>query len=162
MRLPPLLAAVLAAGTATAEPCPGQAVVVDCDISSTKRLTVCIGGGQASYAFGPAGAPELALTRPLGEMRGTAWAGVGRSIWEEIIFDVDEVSYMVWHSMDRLAEGNPVSGGVVVQRGDQTLANLECWPGTTAVSIFSISDGFAEAGFCWDRQAGRFELECEQ
>ena len=134
-------------------------MVVDCAIGS-KQLTVCIGGGEASYAFGPKGAPELAITQPLGQAQGTAWAGVGRSIWEEIIFFSGDVSYAVWHSVDRLTEGNPTSGGVVVTKADQTLADLQCKEGTADVSIFAISDGFAAAGFCWDRENYRFARSC--
>lgn len=139
--------------------CEGRTTVLDCAIGS-KQLTVCIGGGAASYAYGPKGAPELAVTQPLAQLQGTAWAGVGRSIWEEIVFFNGDVSYAVWHSMDRVAEGNPTAGGVLVTRGDQTLADLQCREGTADVNIFAISDGFAEAGFCWDPANYRFARSC--
>lgn len=139
--------------------CEGRTTVLDCPIGS-KQLTVCIGGGEASYAYGPKGAPELAVTQPLGQVQGTAWAGVGRSIWEEIIFTNGNVTYGVWHSMDRLTEGNPTDGGVLVTKGDRTLADLQCEPGRAAVTIFAISDGFAAAGFCWDRSNFRYARTC--
>jgi len=155
------MVAVLGAASAFADTCSGgKTQAIQCDLKPGKSLTVCIGNGEASYAYGPKGAPELAMTQPLGQVDATPWAGVGRSIWEEIVFYNNDVSYAVWMSLDRGEEGFPTSGGVLVARGDQTLADLQCLKGTADVTTFAISDGFERAGFCWDFQAQRFQRNC--
>jgi hypothetical protein len=153
--------AALWAGHAIADTCPADKVqVLHCDIKPGKALKVCIGGGEASYEYGPIGKPELAMTQALGQVEGTPWAGVGRAIWEEIVFFNNDVSYAVWISIDRGVVPDPMKGGVLVTRGDQTLANLHCLDGTADVSTFAISDGFEQAGFCWDFDSQRFAREC--
>ncbi|MEM6303282.1 MAG: hypothetical protein AAF744_01085 [Pseudomonadota bacterium] len=155
------LGAAIAASSAAAQACePGLANVVSCKIGS-KALQVCAGSGQASYAYGPTGAPELAITQRLEEVEARAWNGVGRSIWEEIGFRNNEVTYTVWAAIDRLEEGNPMSGGVVVSRGETVLADLQCQAGTAQVSTFAVSEAFQAAGYCWDRAAERYTTSCD-
>ncbi|MGB3247397.1 MAG: hypothetical protein WBB25_22920 [Sulfitobacter sp.] len=156
-----IVGAAFWAASAFAGSCPADKTqVLHCDIRPSKPLTVCIGGGEASYAYGPVGAPELTMIQPLGQAQGTAWSGVGRAIWEEIVFFNNDVTYAVWVSLDRNGEEFPQDGGVLVSRGDQTLADLKCLEGTAEVTTFAISDGFEQAGLCWNRDAQRYQRDC--
>lgn len=145
---------MLTPGLAVAQ-CGGLDVVLNCQIGS-KTLTVCVGDGQATYAFGPDGPPELSLTRPLGQVQATPWPGVGRSIWEDITFENVGVRYTAWISVDRMTEGFPTKGGVIVAQGDQKLADLDCNEGTTEVGVFAIADAMQAAGYCVDRNSGLY------
>jgi len=155
-----VFAVALGTGAAEAACDSGQTLVLNCPVSVDKTLNVCIGGGTASYAFGPHGAPELALTLPLADVGATPWPGIGRSIWEEIVFPNNDVQYVVWISLDRMDEARPVSGGVVVRRGEKQLAELPCLEGSAQVGVFAISDGFADAGYCWNFEAQAWSRSC--
>ncbi|WP_147112828.1 hypothetical protein [Tateyamaria sp. syn59] len=147
-----LLAALTLALTpgAAAAFCGDMYPVLQCQIG-TKSVKVCVGQGQATYAFGPRGAePELSLTRSLADVQATPWPGIGRSIWEDITFENKGTRYRVWVAVDRMAGELPGRGGVVVSQGDETLANLECQDGSVDLSIFAIADAMLEAGFCAD------------
>lgn len=134
-------------------------LVLDCAIGS-KRLEVHVGAGQASYAFGPSGRPELALTLSLDETIAMPWPGVGRTIWESISFQNNDVTYEVWITLDRLDLGQTTSGGVTVSRSGETLAELQCTEGTAQVGIFAIADAMEAAGYCVDRDQGGYTKEC--
>ncbi|WP_299604589.1 hypothetical protein [uncultured Tateyamaria sp.] len=152
------LALALTPGLAAAQ-CGSLDVVLNCQIGS-KTLTVCVGEGQASYAFGPAGSPELSLTRPLGQVQATPWPGVSRSIWEDITFENVGTRYTAWISVDRMAEDLPTRGGVIVAQGEQKLADLDCKTGTAEVGVFAIADAMQAAGYCVDRATGTYAQHC--
>ncbi|WP_299772668.1 hypothetical protein [uncultured Tateyamaria sp.] len=152
------LALVLTPGLAAAQ-CGGLNVVLNCQIGS-KTLTVCVGEGQATYAFGPSGLPELSLTRPLGQVQATPWPGVGRSIWEDITFENVGTRYTAWISVDRMTEDFTTTGGVMVAQGEQKLADLDCKTGTAEVGVFAIADAMQAAGYCVDRATGTYAQHC--
>ena len=148
----------LIAGPAVAQ-CAEQRLVLDCAIG-TKALTVCVADTTVSYAFGPRGAPELALTQRLDEVTATPWPGIGRSIYEDVTFTNGSVAYTAWIAVDRLAENQPRTGGVIVSQGGDTLADLTCNQGTAEIGVFALADAMAGAGYCVDRSAGAYAREC--
>ena len=160
MRLASFIAIAVCAGSVQAAQCPGKTTVLHCEMKAQKMLTVCIGDGEASYSFGKPGAPELALTQPLGEVQGRPWPGVGGAIWEEIIFRYNDITYDVFTNTDRMTEAAPQSGGVTVLQGSRELATLNCLDGTATVDPFAVSDGFGAAGFCWDRDDEMYKRTC--
>ncbi|MEX0368224.1 MAG: hypothetical protein AB3N22_19335 [Ruegeria sp.] len=150
----------LLSGAASAQ-CGDQRLVLDCAIGS-KALTVCVSDATATYAFGPRDAPELALTQSLDAVTATPWPGIGRSIYEDVTFTNGSVSYTTWISVDRLAENQPTSGGVIVSQSGKTLAELTCAEGTAQIGVFAIADAMANAGYCVDRSAGIYTRQCPQ
>ncbi|WP_213546535.1 hypothetical protein [Vannielia litorea] len=115
-----------------------------------KELRGCWGPGDAGYQFGPeGGVPELSLSVPLAELEYIPWAGVGSSIWEEVNFHNGDVQYSLWHRVDRTPEGDPPSAGVTVTRADETLADLECVPGTLHANFEGLAEAKAAIGQCW-------------
>ena len=146
------LALTLAPALAAAD-CGAQTLVLDCTIGA-KALTVCVTDATASYAFGPRGAPELALTQGLDEVTATPWPGIGRSIYEDVTFRNGSVSYTAWISVDRLAEDQPTTGGVVVEQNGRRLAELTCNTGTADIGVFAIANAMQAVGYCVDRTNG--------
>ena len=135
----------------------------------TKELSVCVEGRTVRYAFGPVGGkPELVLPRDVTEVDYTPWPGAGRTIWEEVRFENLGYTYLVHGWVDRVPEeespGDPIrpmGGGVVVMRGDETLAEIAC-DAESADFIWTdaISHAMAEAGRCLD-QYDRVWRDCE-
>ncbi|MGV6847705.1 MAG: hypothetical protein ACWA5A_04935 [Marinibacterium sp.] len=150
----------LLAGAAQAQSCGAGILMLRCQIGAGKALSVCFEGGSARYRFGPPAAPELSLTQPLEDLQATPWNGIGRSIWEEVIFSNAAVRYAVWTSLDRLDEAHPRDGGVRVLQGDAELANLTCRTGSVEMSAFAVTDGFAAAGYCWDPSRRVWSRSC--
>lgn len=137
-------------GHGQAQDCNAGQLMLRCQIGANKQLSVCFQGESATYRFGPPAAPELILTQPVATLDATPWPGIGRSIWEEVVFANADVRYAVWSSVDRLDPAHPKEGGVRVLRGETELASLSCHPGTVDMTGFAVSDGFAAAGFCRD------------
>jgi len=128
-------AAILATLFATpALSCPdGSITLVSCTLKEgAKYLETCLMGDHATYAFGTAERrPDLALARHVDEVEMTPWPGVGREIWEDFTFHNGETSYRVHYSIDRFSEqGDGLSGGVTVLKGQEPLAQLECDAGS--------------------------------
>lgn len=156
-----LLGLCLSGAAQAAAPCGDEILFLDCKISATKSLTVCLGDGKGRYSYGPAAAPELAMTQSFDEMGATPWPGVSRSIWEEVVFINNGISYAVWHSVDRLTDAHETDGGVVVKKGDQKLAELNCRPDTIEMNAFAVSDAFDAAGYCWQRETQSWHRGCD-
>jgi hypothetical protein len=162
MRAPACALAILLAAPAAAQVCGGQVEMLHCPVKGGRELTLCLGDGQATYRFGPRGAPDLSLTRRLEEIEATPWQGVGRSIFEDVTLRNDGVSYTVWTALDRQVEDNAFSGGVIVTRDGMELASLDCLPGQAEGTVFAVSDAFEEAGFCWQRKDQRWSRDCAE
>lgn len=152
----------MTASTAFADTCVDRALVLDCPVSATKSLTVCIGTDAATYAFGRKENPELELTRTLDDVTATAWPGAGRYIWENISFPNDDVRYEVNVSVDRNVKDAPIEGGVSVMRGEDELANLTCRTGEATGDVSAISGAFYDAGYCWDREEEAYTRDCAE
>ncbi|MFY0634714.1 MAG: hypothetical protein JXQ91_12955 [Vannielia sp.] len=150
-RLAPFAALALLAGPAAAECITRAESFMMCTMKGgAKELRGCWGPGDAGYQFGPeGGAPELVISVPLAQLDFIPWAGVGSSIWEEVNFANADVQYSIWHRVDRAPEGDPPSAGVTVTRGDETLAELTCDPGTISANFEGLYQAKAAIGQCW-------------
>lgn len=149
-----LAAALLALAPAAQADCP-KMTAFSCDIKK-KALEVCLDGGLVSYAFGPAGAPELELTTRVEQAEYVPWGGVGRSIYEEVTFRNGPYGYLVWTANDRqiLDDTSPakVTGGVIVSKAGKQIAALDCTPFTIENGIDALWEAKERAGQCWSRE----------
>lgn len=164
--LPAALAVILMASPAFAI-CGGNAEeVFTCTVSGGKKqVTICSGDGIARYLFGKAGRdPELELSAQVAELHYMPWNGIGRSIYEEVAFDNGAHTYTVYAALDRtILEGDPqdpISGGVVVTKGDQTLAELTCDAGSVRHSLDGFYAQKQNLGQCWDHHAFAWTANC--
>lgn len=152
----PALALILLP-TSTLANCGGE-TLISCDTGDGRRLEVCIepeafpGEEAFTYAFGPAGQPELTLREAFAAGTATPWSGIGRAIWEGIAFRNAGHVYEAWHSVDRLEENARLEAGVNILRGEELLASHSCagGPGTVIAPLFTVQDAMAAAGFCRD------------
>lgn len=119
--------------------CPVDNPFLSCTVKGgQKALEVCRSDQDASYWFGPRnGKAELSLTAKAGEFSYTPWPGVGRTIWEELAFYNNGVTYTVYGAHERIwpedeaAEVKVItSGGVIVSQDGKELAHLRCDEGT--------------------------------
>lgn len=152
-RLPAVLPALFLAATPVVADCitAAESFLMCKTGGGAKELRACWGPGDAGYQFGPEGStPELVLSVPLAELDFIPWAGVSNSIWEEANFLNGDVQYSVWHRIDRTPEGDPPAAGVTVTRGDETLADLECDPGTIRANFEGLYEAKSAIGQCWE------------
>lgn len=146
-----LVAALPLAPAQAACPASGVTVLSCTTQEGRKALDVCIEGADVTYAYGPkGGTPELELAVPVAEIAHVPWNGIGRSIWETTTFDNRGHAYEVFISVDRMAEGQPTSGGVSVLKGGAEVARVTCDPGTDVIGLWAISDAKQATGQCWD------------
>ncbi len=144
---------------------PGQDARFHCSVKGGAKLVeVCHGGGVTQYSFGAAGKPaELALNDPIETLDYTPWNGIGRSIYEEVAFANGDYLYTVYAAYDRLVEGDDadrLSGGVVVTKADQTLAQLECDAGSISHQLDAYYDDKLNAGQCWNFETFSWSSDC--
>lgn len=132
--------------------CPAQ-TFVSCPVGGNDRLEVCISGDTFTYAFGPAGRPELSLSVPMSAGTVAPWPGVGSAIWSSVSFHNGGYTYEVWASVDRNPDDANPQGGVNVLQGDAMLAQRTCQPGTVDTPAFMLEDQMADAGYCWNLDA---------
>lgn len=128
-----------------------------CQIGA-KTLQVCYWKGMLTYSFGPEGKPELVLNEPLETVAFTPWPGIGSSFWETVAFRNDGHTYEVWTSIDRDPESSaPREGGVRVMKGSETVAELDCNPGTASSmeTLYDLKSGIAQ---CWDMESQSWGL----
>jgi hypothetical protein len=52
--------------------------------------------------------------------------------------------------VDRNDETAAPEGGVIVLKGEDTIATLECQPGTATSPAFVLEDAMAARGYCYD------------
>jgi hypothetical protein len=158
MRAALLLTLLLAAPAQAA--CQNDLTIFSCKIGA-KTLQVCEWKGMLIYQFGPEGAPELSLTTPIQDADFTPWPGIGRTMWNELAFHNDGVTYRVWSSLEKQLEENQpepqVEGGVSVTRGEAELASLTCTPGSVTAALDVIYDRKTAIGQCWDYEANRWQ-----
>jgi hypothetical protein len=150
MRARLLSLALLAPAPALAA-CPGE-VVFSCPVKA-RTLEVCIDAGQAHYAFGPPGKPDLSISEGLATLDFQPWPGIGRTIWQSVRFHNQDVDYEVWSSIDKPMDetDEPVwHGGVTVTRGDETLADLTCTAPPDPPFLDALFDAKVAAGQCWN------------
>ena len=148
-----LIALTISTAPAFAQ-CPtNQHPILSCNIEdSQKALTACHDGAVATYAFGkPGQTPELIIKTPVTQINYTPWNGVGRGIYEQVIFDNAGVGYLLWSAFEKdPGVEQPFSGGIVVQQNGEDLASLMCDPGTMEVGIDGLFEVMESHGQCWD------------
>ena len=120
--------------------CPvGEKKFVSCTLKNgQKKLETCRGDDSASYWFGSfGGKAELALTARKGEYLYRPWPGVSRTIWEELEFENNVVSYTVtgaktriWTEKEEIGVDVINSGGVTVSENGIEIAHVECDAGS--------------------------------
>jgi hypothetical protein len=152
-----LLFALLA--TPASATCQGDEAF-SCTIGS-KTLQVCSWKGALIYSFGRDGKPELTIAEPLETAAYTPWPGIGRAIWDGVVFRNDGVTYEVWTSFDRLDANAVLEGGVNVIEGNKTLATLTCDKGSVAQGLDTISELKSGIGQCWDFDSQSWRRSCE-
>ncbi len=117
--------------------------------------------GDADLPVRPRGAPELALNATFADADFTPWPGIGRTMWNELAFHNDGVTYTVWSSLEKQLEENQpepqVEGGVHVTQGDAELASLTCNPGSVRAALDTIWDIKTMIGQCWNYEANRWQ-----
>ena len=144
---------ICAASSAQALCDDAEKLVMSCTLKdASQALDVCHQQGEARYRYGPRnGAPELKLSTSIRDLEYRPWAGVGGSIYEEVAFYNGDIRYAVWSAFERDPEGNyPLSGGVIVTKGDQTLADLTCDTGSVNTAMDTLFEEKQARGLCWD------------
>ncbi|MBU2983607.1 hypothetical protein KO498_17500 [Lentibacter algarum] len=134
-----LIVAVFLPVAALADCATPDSHFVSCTLKGgTKRLEVCRDEHSASYWFGSInGKAELALTAKVGEFIYRPWPGIGSTIWEELIFINNGISYAVYGAHQRNypdhddGEVTVVTvAGIVVRQGEKELGELRCDAGS--------------------------------
>lgn len=158
------------AGTAGAACDTGEELFFGCTFSNgAKAVQVCVGETQARYRFGPVGGvPELELDTSLADLDYTPWPGIGRTIWEQVVFENKGFRYAVTGIIEReFGEDEddeiiPVFlGGILVTKDEQELADLTCDPGSVDFSWSqTLFDAKTRLGLCLDREAEQW-VPCE-
>jgi hypothetical protein len=118
-----------------------------------KSLDICLQGDTAYYRFGPkGGAAELILAHSVRDIHLTPWNGVSSSIYEELEFWAGDVTYQVHFAQARIAAETPeLSGGIVVFKADQTLAELSCDDDSVqSRDFYALFEAKERAGQCYN------------
>lgn len=121
-------------------------------------MQVCQTSDAATYIFGPSGRPaDLVLATSLRNLGYRPWNGIGRSIYEEVTFENGDFAYTAWQSIDKMKAvdeaPDAITGGVLVTKGDQTLASLDCDLGTVEATLDALYPLKEAEGQCYDRDA---------
>lgn len=123
---------------------------LSCPTTDGRQIEACIGADSFSYRFGKPGDWELELSVPMEAGTVTPWSGIGGSIWSSVGFPNGDYLYEVWASVDRNDETANPAGGVNVLKGEDTIATLDCAPGTANGAAFVLEDAMAARGYCYD------------
>ena len=118
-----------------------------------KSLDICMQGNAGYYRFGPGDGPaELILAHTVRDIHLTPWNGVGSSIYEEMEFWAGDVTYQIHYALDRIAADNPnITGGVLVFKADQVLAELQCDAGSVSErDFYPLFEAKQAAGQCYN------------
>ncbi|MCB5409855.1 hypothetical protein [Pseudogemmobacter faecipullorum] len=135
--------------------CSGESLF-HCPIGK-KELELCRQGNSVTYTFGPAGRPEITLSESIRSLDYQPWSGVGRAIHQAAVFENDGVFYRVWSSFDRQLPDEPATGGVLVERNEQLLAQLNCASGRMEAGLDLLWQAKEQAGQCWNYQKFRWQ-----
>ena len=160
MRIAPVLLLTLLPLPAFAD-CAGGEEVFTCQIGA-KSLEICHQGTDLTYAFGPKGTPDLALTESLTTVNFTPWPGAGGAIWDTLAFQNDGYTYEVWAEQERTGEDDaPLLAGISVLKGEERVAELSCDPGTPSQLLEGIWDLKESVGLCWEFSSYSWKIACD-
>ncbi|KAB6717810.1 MULTISPECIES: hypothetical protein [Roseobacteraceae] len=133
-----------------------------CTFANGKTVVLETDETGVVYRFGrPGQTPELTLHRLYDQIDVTPWPGVGRSIWEDLSLHNGAVTYRLWGALDRMSEDHELSAGLIVEQGEDELARLECLPDSINYAVFSFSDAYEAAGYCWNYEGFIWQEACE-
>lgn len=149
------------AGPAASLACPAENTILACDLSGGRALEVCLSGMEVSYRFGPPDKPELHLTTSLIRADYTPWPGVGRAIFESLVFDNQGWRYEPFFVIDRLAANPQLEGGVSVLRDNELVTQVLCQPGTVTENFDRLGAALEDLGLCWNRPIHAWATRCE-
>lgn len=138
---------------AFAAACPGR-VLLSCDTSPSRALTLCLEGETFHYRYGAKDKPDMALSVSAAQAQVTPWNGMGHDIWSELRFDNGPVSYIVWTNFSRAVEGK-ASAGVEVLEGDKSLARIACRAPHPGTDYPLFDEVMGDLGFCHQDSAWR-------
>ncbi|WP_377507268.1 hypothetical protein [Octadecabacter sp. R77987] len=144
--------------------CPPQGdTFLSCTILETgKQLEVCVDGGDALYAYGPAGqVPELAMRVSIRALDYRPWPGAGSTIWEEVSFERGDYFYVVFGGVSREPSEttdeiiSTALGGFEVYVGESFVTRGACIPETVVFPwTDALSRGKRAAGLEWSLGGG--------
>lgn len=138
---------------------PAETLLFSCEMGEGRSLRVTLTDSTATYAFRHP-TNSLTLTRDVRDVHLTPWPGIGRTIWEEIVFQNAGYSYLVHASIERIypedeneeIETN-VSGGIIVSRSETQIAELSCQTGSVDFPWGTeLFDAKVAAGQCYRRE----------
>ncbi len=158
MRFLALLTALASSAASAFAACPaGQTPVFRCTFKAGQKFVdVCQSDSRVTYAYGKTGqSPELQLSVLLRDLKYTPWNGIGRAIYEQIVFRNKDVSYVVWSAFERNPElANPLSAGIVVEdQNEKVLAELQCDQGSIDSGIDGLYQAMEDQNMCWSFEA---------
>lgn len=141
-----------------------QDTFLSCSIADRDTvLEVCFDAETAHYSYGPIDHPELTLQEPVATLDYRPWPGVGSAIWEEVTFRSGPYGYTVTNGYLRQTDDAadpiepPFFGGVLVERGQTSLADLSCDPTTVEFGSVEGLWGAKQAlGQTWDHLERRW------
>ncbi len=150
-----LLAFVTGATGPAVAACPSSMqTILSCTFSNGKKvLDTCQNGEFATYAFGKVNKkPEMYLETPMRGLNYTPWNGIGRAIYEQVIFRNEDISYVVWSGFERdPGMIDPLRAGIVVEdQNENVLAELRCDIGSVRAEIDGLYDAKSNLNMCWD------------
>lgn len=126
-----------------------------------KTLSLCLGEGTATYSFGPAGKPELVMTRPISEVDYVAWNGFGRYPTDQVVFRNHSYTYLIASGYDRHEDGDrPYEVAILVERDDQIVARLSCRETFNTNPLTPIWNAKEAAGQCWQIESRDWHDDC--
>ncbi|MDG1377383.1 MAG: hypothetical protein P8P56_10270 [Yoonia sp.] len=137
-----------------------EGTFLTCEIEGGQKvLSVCYDDEFAIYRFRPKdGPPELELHKHISTLNYTPWPGVGRAIWDEVVFSNKGYTYTVVAGLDRdfpeeheTAIGERLFGGGVVDRSGVEVADLSC--DTESVytnNLNGLTWAKNQLGYVWD------------
>ncbi len=148
--LRPIMFLLASSGLAHAACGPDQQTFLSCQIEGRNgQLNVCFDADIVTYSYGPARKPELTLFAPINTVAYTPWPGAGSTVWEVVSFTNADYTYATFGEIHRIFPDDPndeievrKSGGVIVTRGNDTIAQLSCDPDTI---IFPWGEGLSDA-----------------
>ena len=154
-----LFALASAFASAAAATCIGDPILT-CTIGS-KTLSLCLGDETATYSFGPAGSPELILSRPIREVDYIAWSGFGRYPTNKVVFSNHDYSYVITSGYDRHEDGDrPYEVAILVERDNRIVANLECRETFEDDPLDVVWNAKEAAGQCWQIETRDWQDDC--
>lgn len=144
----------VAAASCTDEP------FLTCTIGS-KTLSLCLGEGTGTYSFGPAGNPELMMTRPIREVDYVAWSGFGRYPTNQVVFHNQSYSYVITSGYDRHEDGDrPYEVTILVERNNRIMTGLSCRETFDDDPLDVIWRAKEDAGQCWRIETRNWHDDC--